>query len=79
VTSAIGSILDRTREVPSDTVFSRVVVDAFEHMGKKTNSFITKTEFISWASHSIKGSANSLEGIFHILVNGLGGEESHDS
>jgi hypothetical protein len=68
--SSMGSILDRARDVPSDSSFSKASLDSFEQLGKKANVHITKSEFISWAVRTING-ATTLEAVFAIVIGGL--------
>lgn len=65
--SAIASILDRSRECPSDAVFSKASTDAFESLGKRANVHITKQEFIPWAMAKLDG-ADKLDAVFRVLV-----------
>ena len=68
----MGSILDRSRECPSDSAFSKVSLQAFESLGKKANVHITKSEFITWAIRTIDG-ASTLGAIFDVLIGGACG------
>jgi hypothetical protein len=73
LSSALGSILDRNRDCPSDAVLSKVATDIVEGLNKKNSTVISKTEFLTWVSKSLRGLPDTkCENVFNLICTGLG-------
>ena len=77
LSSALGSILDRNRDCPSDAVLSKVATDVIEGLNKKNSTVISKTEFLTWTSKSLRGLTDiKCETVFELICSGLGSGET---
>lgn len=63
----MASILDRSRECPSDSVFAKTSLDAFESLGKRGNVYIVKAEFTTWAMQKLDG-ADKMDAVLGVLA-----------
>jgi hypothetical protein len=75
VAQALGAVLGRSQDIPSDAMMYKMANHIYSVVGKPTNSNLKKSEFTKWAVDVVLEVSWNLDGIFDFLVKGPPGSK----